>query len=522
MKRKIFSAVLALVMLLTLAPMAFATEETDEPVVILPDGTKVVGIPTIDEPKERSAEQTVYTINTIEDLKPLVTQENRAIWVNDNIFEITGNLDLSSLYSDSAASYTGLIEFFYGTIRGIANDKGEYPVISGIPSRMGLIRYPIGGIIENLTFDHGTRTPYITVLAGSFGSGREIEPLTFNDITVVGDSNVPTLVPSNYSPFVYTCPSSGIIMNNCVNKIKMYGTAYSSIFFGYYPAYVNGGVNVADKMRIEFNNCVNEGSLTTNRAGMFFGNSTGLENYIGKVKLVIKGCVNNGTIFGFDNAYYLCAAAANEGEFTGDTVSAKIESVLVNGKDSPYASDYPNIEQIEGEPENIGKVTSLSGFTAKWKSDNTITFEPATSGSKVTKYTVNVGAYVHTWETENNRFYGTTLYTVSEDFTPEEIGDKTEVTADLMAYGFANSGYGMPGGTLDKYDLREGRDGSKYYEIKNNSESAYQYFASGELGENNQPLNNGAVPPYVVIVTAYGENNSILQTYWITTPEAQQ
>lgn len=522
MKRKIFSAVLALVMLLTLAPMAFAAEETDEPVVILPDGTKVVGIPTIDAPKERSAEQTVYTINNEADLDALLGTANEAKWVAGDIFEITGNLNLEDLYKKyNPANYAGLINFFYGTIRGVADADGNYPVISGIPSGKGLIRYPIGGTIENLTFDHGTRTPFITVLAGSFGSGREVQTLTFNNITVVGDKTVPTLVPSNYSPFVYTCPTSGIIMNNCVNKIKMYGNAYSSIFFGYYPAYVNsGGVDVADKMQIEFRNCVNEGSLTTNRAGMFFGNSTGLDNYIGKVKLVIEGCKNNGSILGFSSANYLCAAAAQDGEYNPGNPSDIIEQILAGTASEEDAAKYPNIKAVSrGTNGKLGTADKLAGFEAHWNANNTITFTPATSGSQVAKYTINVGAYLNAWDTSKNRFSGTTLYVVNEEITPEEIGDQTEVTAELMAYGFANSDFGDPGGTLGDYLLREG-DGNKYYEIDNDNDNIFKYYASGELGSDGQPLNNGAVPPYVVIVTAYGTDGGILQSDWITKPEA--
>ncbi len=518
MKRKIFSVVLALVMLLTLAPMAVAAEETDEPVVVLPDGTKVVGIPTIDEPMTIAAEPVVHTINNEADLAKYLGPDNEAVWVAGDIFEITGDLNLEDLYDEyNPAVYAGLINFFYGTIRGVPDADGDYPVISGIPDRRGLIRYPIGGTIENLVFDHGTRTPYITVLAGSFASGREVETLTFKNLTVVGDSKVPTLVPSNYSPFVYTCPDSGIIMDGCVNEINMYGTAYSSIFFGYYPPYTADG----EPMEIKFINCVNNGSLTTNRAGMFFGNSTGLDNYIGKINLVIEGCVNNGPILGFGDANYLCAAAAHDGEYNPGNPSDIIEKILAGTATQEEKDQYPNIQAVtNGKNGKLGIAEKLEGFTAQWNANNTITFTPATGESQVTKYTVTVGSYVNIWDTERGRFSGTSLAVATETITPTQIGDQTKVTAQLMAYGMANSGYGVAGGEIAGYATRIGPEG-RFYQIENTSGSKYTYYASGTLGDNGQPLDNGTVPPDVVIVTAYGTGNSILQSYWITTPEAQ-
>lgn len=90
-----------------------------------------------------------------------------------------------------------------------------------------------------------------------------------------------------------------------------------------------------------------------------------------------------------------------------------------------------------------------------------------------------------------------------------------------MAYGMANSGYGRSAGTLAGYYLRQGSDGSRYYQIENIPGSLYEYYASNQTGTDGKPLNNGAVPPDVVIVTAYGQNNRILQSYWITAPEVQ-
>ncbi len=513
MKRKIFSAVLALVMLLTLAPVAFAAEDEDEPVVILPDGTKVVGIPTIDAPEMAlSAEETVIPIPD-EDAFAAITASQ---WTSGATFEIQGDLNLEQLYIDGEVpNYYGLINFFYGTIRGVwLEDEGRYPIIKGIPSAKCLIRLPIGGTIENLIFDHGTNTPYITFLAGAFTN--QVHTLTLNNITVQGNGETATRVGSNYSPFVYTCPAGGIIMNNCVNKINMVGSGYSSVFFGYYPAYYSEG----HQRDIEFINCTNYGNLTTNMAGMFFGNSTGLDNYIGDIKLVIENCVNNGSILGRNSAYYLCAAAANEGEFSDGSTSGKIEDVLVKGSESPYAAQFEDIQKITGTPNVIGKAPTLEGFSAIWNSDNTISFTPATNNEEVAYYRVRVGSYLHAWDTENNKFFGTYLYTVEQRYNSDAVTGMESVKAELMAYGFADSDYGPQTEVVLSYPVCD-VNGEKFYFIQNTDGNIFQYYATGNLNDEGTPVDNMAVPPAVVIVTAYGVDNNTLQAIWLTKPEVQ-
>ena len=518
MKRKIFSAVLALVMLLTLAPMAVAAEETDEPVVVLPDGTKVVGIPTIDAPEMAlSAEETVIPIPD-EDAFDAITQNQ---WVSGATFEILDDLDLGPLFTEhNIQNFYGLVNFFYGHITGVwMEEEQRYPIIKGIPSSKALFRYPIGGTIENLTFDHGTETPYITLLAGSFSDQRETEIFTLNNITVIGNDEVDTRVTTNYSPFVYSCPTSGIVMQDCVNEINMIGSGYSSVFFGYYPAYTDiDGVDKTEDMRIEFINCKNNGSLTTNRAGMFFGNSTGLDNYIGRIQLLIQGCENNGSILGFASANYLCAAAAQDGEYNPGNPSDIIEQILAGTASAEDEAKYPKIQKVGGTPNTLGKAPTIDGFEAQWNTDNTITFKPATNDNDVAYYKVRVGSYVHIWNPETNKFFGTYLYTVDQEFTSESVAGMESVKADLMAYGFADSGYAETSEYICGYPVCEGDNGEMYYVIKNDSESKTQYYATTELITPTQPADNGTIAPDVVIVTAYDADNVVLQTIWMMAP----
>ena len=152
MKKRLLSLLMAMCLMATMVPVAFAAE-TDQPdTITLPNG-EVREIPTVEFPDapETLAEidsSEVVEIDSIKTFDGIPTTD----WYSGKTFKITTDLDLADS-TKTVEEWGGFIKYFYGNMIGEKAD-GTTPVISGIPNNRGFIYGIVGGTIENLTFHH--------------------------------------------------------------------------------------------------------------------------------------------------------------------------------------------------------------------------------------------------------------------------------------------------------------------------------------------------------------------------------
>ncbi|MCC8161537.1 MAG: hypothetical protein LIO53_09615 [Oscillospiraceae bacterium] len=524
--KKIISGLLAAVM--CLGTMAFAADVSNETVVAdeypttitLPNG-EVQQVPVAEPATAMTADASTaavsagtYTISKLEEFEAITESQ----WFSGSTFYITGDLDLSSISVDE---WYGVIKYFYGTITGVKKADGTYPVITGIPNNCSFIYAIAGGTIENLTFKHvindetneGGSASFITFLPTSYG-GKTYE-LVMKNITVKGDISLTGFDQSNYSPFVYCVSDGGLTMEKCVNEANISGSIYGAIFHGYYPLYVG---------TYTFTDCVNYGDITMQYAGMFFGNSYGLETKLTNSTLIINDCANYGTIRGTSAASYLVAPVASSGI---GTVATQVESVL-NPEITDSTDSIPStfsISKILTESEDYGdghlyEGNALDGFKATLDSEDStsVVITRPDVETDVEYYVIAVSAYVNLWKKTNNTFDGTDRYTVKQ-----KIG-KTDFTTDtfeptLKVYGFADSDVGTYETTIysdyedyDDYKVYSYND-KYYYRISDNMEGSdvYALYVSSEIDEEtNQPVGGGVKNAQIVTISAYKADGTML------------
>lgn len=490
MKRKILSFLLVLVMLLTLAPAAFAAEEPDT--IVTPYG-EVMEIPTVEVPETpAAAAETVHTISNVEDFQKITQTE----WYSGDTFVITNDLDLSEI-AGTVSQWSGFIRYFYGTLIGEKPD-GSIPIISGIPTDCALIYGIIGGTIENLIFDHGNNAAYISL----YPVNMDVDTLlTLRNVTTRGNITLTGSDQSNYSPFIYSANDGGLVMDNCINEANISGDNYAAVFQGYYPLYPNATYT--------FTNCVNKGNIRLSYAGMFFGNDSDMNGRLNEMSLTITGCENDGSIVGTVGADYL--AAPITGSFTDGSNAKVVEDAL---EETGFTgNDRWKVSKIGGSG-SIGTVEENNYFTAKIDENGTIVISHAAGQGDVSKYTVSVGATLSLWYEEGHRFYGSAFHTVTEELTGQGTG-KYDIESELKVLGFADMNYGDEGEPVAGYETRKSADGTLYYTVDNDVQYGedFRVYVSDEVHKVDNvdvPVGNGTKPAQLVTVTAYDANGTII------------
>lgn len=459
MKKQFLSLLMALCLMLTLAPAAFATDSQPE-TITLPNG-EVREIPTLNPDGAMATSLSdlevdsdgYYIINNIADFEKVSGQE----WYSNKKFRIKGDLNFAGKFS-STDEWVGAITYFFGTLEGVKGyydgpEKGErYPVISGIPDNCCLIYGIVGGTIKNLTFKYDGQAAFITLMPVRLTTNSNYS-LTLDNITTEGYVTLTGSDQSNYSPFVYSASTGGLTMSNCVNNAAISGPIYGSVFHGYYP-YV--GTNYV------FENCVNNADVTLNYAGMFFGNSTNLETRLSAINLTIEGCKNNATIRGLQGAKYLSAPIG--GTYSETSNMQRIESLL-NPADTTADSTSTNashsIEAITG----TGSLISVVGTAIDAELDGDTIKITHDSEAGIANYVVSVGAYVNMWDTDVGDFNGTDRFAVTETISASGVSDDTVLSSTVKAYGFADSNFGTSSFTFI--------NGNLVYLVQDSSETYY-------------------------------------------------
>lgn len=508
MKKQFLSLLMALCLMLTLAPAAFATDSQPD-TITLPNGEvrEIEDVSAPETPMLLSEDDSVtadITISTVQEFDNV----SRTDWYSGKTIKITNDLNLSQS-TKTPAEWGGFIQYFYGHLIGEKAD-GSAPVISGIPNNCSLIYGIIGGTIENLEFAHSPSNEngaasFITFMPTTMGGVAY--PLTMRDVTVTGNISLTGSDQSNYSPFVYSASAGGITMENCVNKANISGTIYGSVFYGYYPLYITS---------YKFDGCENYGDITMQYAGLFFGNSSTLETKLSNsdFNLTITGCANYGAIRGTAGASYLVAPVASG---SIGTIATTVESILDPEETAGDLSSYSRLSVSEiatkrssGSDGSLCEGNVLAGFSAVLNSDQSITVTRATNESDVAYYVIAVSAYVNLWDNALGAFNGTDRCTVMETYNKGDLSGATFVP-ELMAYGFADTNFGEEDLAVAGHETRYGADGKTYYRVDNSVKAGttFRWFVSNQI-VNGQPVGGGSKAAQIVTVSAYNSAGTLL------------
>ena len=528
MKKRLLSLLMAMCLMATMVPAAFAAD-TDQPdTITLPNG-EVREIPTVEFPDAPATlaeidSSEVVTIDSVSKFFEINKQPTN--WYSGKTFEITADLDFTN--SPAPAEWDGYIKYFYGNMIGKKAD-GSAPVISGIPNNCALIYGIVGGSIQNLTFDHKVdnspnennkekgSASFITFMPTTMTGATQ--HLTMKNITVTGDITLTGSDQSNYSPFIYAAPSAGLTMENCTNDAKITGSIYGSVFHGYYALFVG------ESAPYQFINCVNNGDVTLLYAGMFFGNSSSLEGKVGRneLYLTIADCENNGKIRGTAGARYFAAPVSEFGSGM-DAVEDMIKPLADGEQRAETQSPYAIEPVVLGEKGALYEGHSLDGFSATLNGYDITVNCPSDAVEKesgVAYYMTSVSTYVNAWDSFQNMFNGTDRVTVSQKMAVNDIQNNS-FQPTLKAYGFADDGVGTYKLTVsgeDSYRVYTYNDGL-YYRISNEADdNGFANFVSNELGENG-PVGGGAKDAEIVTVSAFNKDGMMVDSITLLPEEA--
>ena len=520
MKKRLLSMLMAMCLMATMVPAAFAAD-TDQPdTITLPNG-EVREIPTVELPDSPATlaetnSNEVKKIDSIEKFDGITPEE----WRSGKTFKITTDLNLAES-TKTVAEWGGFIPYFYGKMIGEKAD-GTTPVISGIPNNCGFIYGIVGGTIQNLTFKHDVSAEDGSASFIAFMPTRMTganQHLTMENVKITGDISLTGSDQSNYAPYLYAAPLGGLTMKDCTNYADITGSIYGSVFHGYYP------LNFGKDTPYEFINCVNEGDVTMQYAGMFFGNSSSMEGKVGsdELYLTISGCKNNGEIRGTSGAKYFAAPVSEFGS-NMDDVEAALEPAPANAIVAGSVDIDPiHVEKIGGTG-SLCEKEPLTGFGASLDEDGltlNITRAKSDKTSGVHHYTVAISTYVNMWDTDTNSFEGTDRYTVSKDYDVESLSEGvTTFGSDLLVYGFADIEVGSYAGKLAGTDIRLRKDsnGTLYYEVDRESGAKpFELYVSNQKNENG-PVGNGTKAAEIVTVAAYTESGVMLDCVTVDLP----
>lgn len=520
MKKRLLSMLMALCLMATMIPAAFAAD-TDQPdTITLPNG-EVREIPTVEFPDapETLAEidsSEVVEIDSIKTFDGIPTTD----WYSGKTFKITTDLDLADS-TKTVEEWGGFIKYFYGNMIGEKAD-GTTPVISGIPNNRGFIYGIVGGTIENLTFHHvvdnttdeNGSASFITFMPTRM-TGADMH-LTMKNIKVTGNISLTGSDQSNYAPFVYAAPNAGLTMDGCVNEADITGSIYGSVFHGYYALNVGAGAPY------EFINCVNNGNVTMQYAGMFFGNSSSLEGKVGREELylTIKDCKNTGVIRGTSGAKYFAAPVSEFGngmQAVEDMIKPVESGEAREATTSPYA-----IEPVVLEGNGALCVgNELDGFKAELNgNDVTVTRPSNETDARVSYYVMAVSTYTNVWDSAKGGFDGSTdRNTVLQKVMVDDSLDKPEFVPELKVYGFADWNVGefekFVFAGANTYEVWKFND-ELYYHLSNeypeNEEPEEEIinYVSNATTEDGKPAGGGAKDAQIVTVAAYKADGTMI------------
>lgn len=506
MKKRLLSMLMAMCLMATMVPAAFAAE-TDQPDTIIAPNGEEMPIPNTADYEAMYAEEAVaandhlpdangvYHIRSLSDFSDIPA----TAWYQGSTFELETDLNLAALSEKYVpAEWNGYIRFFKGTLNGNGH------TIRGIANNRYLIYAMIGGQIDNLTIELDGQAGALIYAPGNDNKTPVETKLT--RLTATGEVYLSSADQSNYSPFIYCSGKGGLTMDSCVNEAKIDGSIYGGIFYGYYPLFVKD--DAGNPVKYVFNDCHNRANVTMKYAAMFFGNPTTIENKLteGTLNLTITNCTNENEIRGTVSSHYF-APSLGGAELTGKMLEMENKIMAESTND------------LSDELLTIG--TPLEGFT--YSVDPTtkeISVTAPTNVSNVSYYVVSVASYCSWYAPdsvecpEDERFGGTNRYAVTEKIYADELAANG---VQLKYYGIADEGFGEDGEVIvctDKGDKlafynTQVVNETGYYTLSPLKELINGKFQQYAHMENGKPV-PGVSEPYFLDVVAFNADGKIL------------
>ena len=428
MKRKLIAIFMAIAMMTTMVPAAFAAE---------PDGgtfgrrtTEITEAEVLadlaSEPQMYSANALTkeadgaYHIRSVADFDSITQTQ----WLGDNTFILETDLDLSNS-SRTPSEWGGYITYFRGTLKSA---EGHNYTISGMNNNTYLIYGLNGGTIKDITLSFAGEAAGLAAVTVAYSTpiGVRIENVnTTGYVNLTGDDQ------SNYSPYVFSSPQGGMEMINCTNNARISGSIYGGIFYGYYP--LNRGADDD----IVFDGCVNNADVTMRNAAMFFGNPS-LDDVMatadGNFTITIKNCKNNGLITGSVSAHYFVSSLSEN--LASGGLSDRIEKYILGDSNQNIAPHQVANNSLLSD--RCLKNQGLTGFGVTVGPDKSISIQQPTNTSGISSYVVSVSSYVYLYDAEGNGG-GSDRYTVSQTVSA------SNPVVTLKYYGVADNNYGEAG-----------------------------------------------------------------------------
>lgn len=333
MKKRLLSMLMAMCLMATMVPAAFAAdEENGRPI---PDELPIVY--EEDAVALASDEMPADYTGSGTRLDPIVVEiddKSDFAYLVDACKSYTGkyykvklmtDLNLEEMGGVAPAQWKGYLNFFMGTFDG--NGK----TISGIPEDCYLFYQIHNATIGNFTLDlegQAGTLMYYTFRIGMADGSIEWGEDTLYKINVVSDETIQLVGngQANYAPFMFAA-GPYFTMDSCNNYANINGNTYAAVFSGYYPLPASG---YPSDSYFKFIDCENHGNVTLRYAGLFFGNPTGLR---ADRNITFEGVKNHGAIRGTETAHFFSSDAGANDYFVGTGYFNTQENVL-DPKDS--------------------------------------------------------------------------------------------------------------------------------------------------------------------------------------------
>lgn len=328
MKKRLLSMLMAMCLMATMVPAAFAADEEngrpipDElPIVYEEDAVALVSDEmTADYPGSGTQDDPIVVeIHDKSDFQYLVTACQNYTGKYYKVTLMT-DLNLEEMGGTKPAQWKGYLNFFMGTFDG--NGK----TISGIPEDCYLFQQIHNADIGNFKLDLNGKAATlmyfdfrIKMKDGSIEWGNN----RLHDIDVISGATIQLKgnAQANYAPFMFAA-GSYFTMENCNNYANINGDTYAAVFSGYYPLPASG---YPSDSYFKFIDCENHGDVTLRYAGLFFGNPTGLR---ADRNITFDGVKNYGVIRGIDTAHFFSSDAGANDYFTGTGYFSEQEDSL--------------------------------------------------------------------------------------------------------------------------------------------------------------------------------------------------
>lgn len=416
MRKKVMSLLTALCLTLSLAPAAFAAEdssnawaairETNDPAVVfveddLPESNAVFPINSTVLPGD-GTEENPFRIYNVEDFELLCDFTQN--YIGYIYVSLEADLELGGI-SDNGGYY---IYYF----DGVFNGNGH--TISGINADTYLFYQWHAGEIRDLTLDLEGQPS--TLVGTSFRVTSVNDPVGYGEtklsnITVRSETPIQVDGPdyNNYSFFLY---SSGpyFTMENCVNYADLTGDIYGSPFYGYYPLPLSG---YPEDGLITVKNCVNHGNISLRYAGFVFGNPTGLED---QRDVSISNLENYGVFYGTESTHAFCSdanVASVVSSYENNGYFAKVENAILSTSEMTLLCDDETCKH-KGIQGTFG-AEAEPWFSIERNEDMSFTINVGDDApGNVAYYEVTGFTYVQIFDEEGKEWKGTSRIWVTD------------------------------------------------------------------------------------------------------------